>query len=99
MTIKAKQSLRGSVSAPAALQGRISTPDIIKGKDGVTFTPVMDDEGNLSWTNDGGLENPPTVNIKGHTPVKGVDYFTEEEKAELVNSVLTTLPDASDTSF
>ena len=32
---------------------------------GATFTPHLDEEGNLSWTNDGGMENPPTINIKG----------------------------------
>ena len=35
------------------------------GKDGVTFTPSMSDDGDLSWTNDGGKENPQTVNLKG----------------------------------
>ena len=35
------------------------------GKDGVTFTPSVDSAGNLSWSNDKGLANPPTVNIKG----------------------------------
>ena len=35
------------------------------GKNGVTFTPSVDPDGNLSWTNDGDLENPETVNIKG----------------------------------
>ena len=35
------------------------------GKNGVTFTPAVDASGNLSWSNDGGLTNPPTVNIKG----------------------------------
>lgn len=35
------------------------------GEDGATFTPSVDSEGNLSWTNDKGLTNPPTVNIKG----------------------------------
>ena len=35
------------------------------GADGATFTPSVDAEGNLSWTNDKGLANPPTVNIKG----------------------------------
>lgn len=35
------------------------------GKDGVTFTPSVSENGDLSWTNDGGLENPATVNIKG----------------------------------
>lgn len=35
------------------------------GKDGVTFTPSMSDDGDLSWTNDGGKANPQTVNLKG----------------------------------
>ena len=34
---------------------------------GTTFTPSVDDNGNISWTNDGGLDNPQTVNIKGAT--------------------------------
>lgn len=28
----------------------------------------------------------------GYTPVKGIDYFTESDKAEMVQSVLTSLP-------
>lgn len=35
------------------------------GKDGVTFTPSVSADGDLSWSNDGGLDNPETVNIKG----------------------------------
>jgi hypothetical protein len=35
------------------------------GEDGATFTPSVDANGNLSWTNNKGLTNPPTVNIKG----------------------------------
>lgn len=35
------------------------------GDDGATFTPSVDSAGNLSWTNDKGLPNPATVNIKG----------------------------------
>lgn len=35
------------------------------GADGATFTPSVDSAGNLSWTNNKGLTNPPTVNIKG----------------------------------
>lgn len=35
------------------------------GVDGTTFTPSVSAEGDLSWTNDGGKENPATVNIKG----------------------------------
>lgn len=36
--------------------------------DGVTFTPSVDADGNLSWTNDKGRDNPATVNIKGYSP-------------------------------
>ena len=41
------------------------------GENGATFTPSVDEEGNLSWTNDKGLENPETVNIKGEKGDKG----------------------------
>ena len=36
--------------------------------DGATFTPAVDDDGNLSWTNDKGKTNPATKNIKGYSP-------------------------------
>ena len=39
--------------------------DGINGENGATFTPSVDNEGNLSWTNDGNLDNPETKNIKG----------------------------------
>lgn len=42
------------------------------GKDGVTFIPSVDSEGVLSWTNDGGLNNP--------TPIK-MDYSEEVSEA------------------
>lgn len=38
---------------------------------GVTFTPSVDANGNLSWTNDGGLDNPETRNITGPTGATG----------------------------
>jgi hypothetical protein len=114
------------------------------GQDGVTFTPSVDEDGNLSWTNDGDKDNPTMVNIKGiqgekgadgigiskisytpatqssdgtksftpvivqtndgnktnlvitayngKTPIKGTDYFTESEKDELIQDVITVLP-------
>lgn len=36
-----------------------------QGEPGTTFTPSVSEAGAISWTNDGGLENPPPVNIKG----------------------------------
>ena len=41
------------------------------GAAGTTFTPHVDVNGNLSWTNDGGLDNPTTQNIRGDTGAKG----------------------------
>ena len=41
------------------------------GAAGTTFTPHLDGNGNLSWTNDGGLENPVTQNIRGTKGDKG----------------------------
>lgn len=32
---------------------------------GAHYTPYVDGAGNLSWTNNGGLPNPPTVNVTG----------------------------------
>lgn len=72
------------------------------GENGATFIPSVDSEGNLSWSNDKGLANPTPVNIKGdtgpqgvqgipgnngYTPQRGVDYWTEEDKQEILNEV------------
>ena len=44
---------------------------ITTGTNGATFTPAVDDAGNLSWSNDKDLANPNTVNIKGDKGAKG----------------------------
>ena len=43
------------------------------GADGVTFTPAVSSAGVLSWTNNGGLANPASVNIKGPQGDPGSD--------------------------
>lgn len=60
------------VSGQPGVQGK-------QGNTGVTFTPHVDADGNLSWTNDGGLENPQTVNIKGP---KGADSTVPGPKGD-----------------
>lgn len=92
------------------------------GNPGATFVPTVDEDGNLSWTNNGNLQNPNIVNIRGpqgipgtaaekgdkgdpgdpgpagpkgedgHTPVKGVDYFTTADKNEIIQSVISGIP-------
>jgi hypothetical protein len=40
-------------------------------KQGATFTPTITPEGVLSWSNNGGLENPLTVNLRGPQGERG----------------------------
>ena len=65
------------VSGQPGIQG-------IQGKTGVTFTPHVDSQGNLSWTNDGGLENPVTVNIKGQKGDTGKDSTVPGPQGESI---------------
>lgn len=66
--------------------------DGANGADGVTFTPSVDSAGNLSWTNDGGLSNPATVNIKGATGAPGKDGSDAAVTAENIQSALGYAP-------
>lgn len=62
------------------------------GARGITFTPVVDSEGNISWSNDGGLENPQTVNItgpQGDTGAKGDTGLQGEKGTTFVPNVDT----------
>ena len=44
----------------------------LPGKEGPHYTPQIDDEGNLSWTNNGNLPNPEVVNIRGPQGIQGI---------------------------
>ena len=62
------------------------------GARGITFTPVVDSKGNISWSNDGGLENPQTVNItgsQGDTGAKGDTGPQGEKGTTFIPSVDT----------
>lgn len=45
--------------------GTITAPQGPNGANGATFTPSVSAAGVLSWTNNGGLTNPPPISIKG----------------------------------
>lgn len=49
------------------------------GEPGTTFTPSVSEAGVISWTNDGGLENPTPVNIKGPKGDQGPKGETGEK--------------------
>lgn len=62
----------------------------LKGDTGAVFTPNVSDEGVLSWSNDGGLDNPAPMNIRGPQGEKGdtgeaftYDDFTPEQLESL----------------
>lgn len=55
-----QQGIQG-ISGQDGQDGQDGAP----GANGVTFTPNVDADGNISWTNDGNLPNPDTVNIRG----------------------------------
>ena len=55
--------------------------------DGATFTPSVSEDGDLSWSNDKGKDNPPTVNIKG----------TKGDPGSVKMQVVSALPDKGDT--
>ena len=64
------------------------TVGFLCGEKGYHFTPSVDGKGNLSWTNDGGLTNPATQNIRGYhfTPsVDGVGNLSWTNNGELEN--------------
>lgn len=65
---KASDSVLGGIKIGDNLnidgEGKVSVI-VTDGEDGATFTPSIDDSGNLSWTNDKSLPNPEPVNIKG----------------------------------
>ena len=90
--------ISGAVSAPKTFSGNVGAKTINIGKDGATFIPSVSPDGEISWTNDKELPNPEPVNIKGKDgkdgkiPVKGTDYFTEQDKAEMVSTVIAKLP-------
>jgi hypothetical protein len=66
VNIKGPQGNTGpqGVQGERGLQGE-QGPQGAKGDTGPYFTPSVNAAGDLSWTNNGDLENPSTVNIKG----------------------------------
>ena len=53
---------------------------------------LRDEQGNV-------IDIPTIKGEDGYTPIKGKDYFTEEDKTEMVNSVLTAMPVAEGVGF
>lgn len=54
-----------------------------RGPAGAHFTPSVTADGDLSWSNNGGLENPATINIRGPQGAQGAKGDTGEGFAVL----------------
>lgn len=67
VNIKGPQGEKG-LQGEQGPQGNIGP----QGSVGPYFTPSVDKDGNLSWTNNGDLSNPSTVNIKGPQGIQGM---------------------------
>lgn len=86
MNIKGPQGTQGiqGIQGPQGETGA-QGPQGLQGDPGYYFTPSVSDTGDLSWTNNGNLENPTTVNIKGPQGAQGVQGIQgpQGEKGEV----------------
>ncbi len=64
------------------------------GPRGVTFTPHVSSAGVLSWTNDGGLDNPEPVVVKGLKGDPGSDGTVNAQTLASVNAALADFQNA-----
>lgn len=104
----ANQDAGAKLATVAEVEGMLDSSTPGAGSDGGYYTPSVDSSGNLTWTaSKTGMAAVTGTNIKGPkgdtgatgpagangtTPVKGKDYFTTADKAELVEDVLAALP-------
>lgn len=108
----AQAKASGAFDGAAGPQGPAGAPgkEGTAGADGVT--PHIGDNGNwyIGSTDTGkpsrgaagatGPQGPKgTTGTDGKTPVKGTDYWTAADKQEIVNSVITALPDGTEVSY
>lgn len=102
----ALQTLQDSL-ASGDLKGEPGN-DGLAGKDGESGvyygTEEPAGENHPIWINPDGSPNDYTgergaTGENGYTPVRGVDYWTEEDKAVIVSAVIDSLPDASEVEY
>lgn len=91
----------GSSGGGAALCGQAICGEATCGVDGVPSACIkaaeINGEGHLIITLASGKEIDAGMakgadGEDGHTPVRGTDYYTEADKAEMVNAVIASLP-------
>ena len=96
LTEEQKESLRG----PQGIQGEqgLQGPKGDKGDPGETgATGPQGPKGDKGDTGPQGI--PGNDGADGYTPQRGVDYWTAEDRTQMVSDVLAALPNASGVSF
>ncbi len=91
--IKVEEALRAEAEG---LREAAEALRVIAESTRTTFVPFVSESGVLSWSNDKGLTNPEPVSI---IPVRGKDYWTESDRAEIISEVLVALPSAEGGAF
>lgn len=85
-------ALTGSLPKQTDLKGAVTYPEKIYGKSAYEVAVMNGFEGTeTEWL-------ASLKGDKGSTPIKGVDYFTSDDKQELVKELLDSLPIAEEVS-
>lgn len=73
--------------------------EVVVGRDGATFIPAVDEDGNLSWSNNGNFPNPAPANIKGKdgaSPVVTVENIEGGKRISVTDAEGTKSADIMD---
>ena len=91
-SITAAAVVTGEPGTPAAVELledgstvtiKFTIPAGAAGGNGATFIPAVSGDGEISWTNDKGLENPASINIKGPPGAPGPNQISGETQTAL----------------
>lgn len=87
----ADQAVERANQAAQTIQDKLASGELVGSKG---------DKGDKGERGDKGEIGAPGANGNdGYTPVKGVDYWTEADKREIVDSVLSSLPDGDEVAY
>lgn len=63
----------------------LNTSDPVVAVSGATFIPSVSEDGVISWTNDGNLKNPESVDIKGKNGENGITYTPSVSNSGIIS--------------
>lgn len=100
VTLDALTTISGAVTLTGGYKG--GTMTAVEGDPVATASAYakveQTDDGAVITCKDANGTTTATIQ-HGHTPVKGTDYWTEADKAEIVQDVLAALPDGDEVSY